>query len=103
MPICRTCQIEKQQDGFYTVSGRFLSNCKPCHNATRNNYIRYGRPYQKKPKGLYKFFTDEQRPQAIAELISDTKLSPLAIKYNISYQTLKNLRKEARGIPQDAQ
>lgn len=101
MPTCRTCQAEKEQDGFYVVSGRPLSNCKSCHNATRNSYVRLGRPYQKKPKGLFKFFTDEQRPEAIAELISDVKLSPLAIKYGISYQTLKNLRKEARGIRLD--
>jgi hypothetical protein len=52
--------------------------------------------YQKKPKGIHKFFTDEQRPEAIAELLSDMKLSPLVAKYNISYQTLKNLRQAVR-------
>ena len=96
MPTCRTCQTEKEQDEFYKVAGRYLSNCKSCHNATRSQYMRHPKIYQKKPKGINKFFTDEQRPEAIAELLSDCKLSPLTMKYSISYQTLKNLRRELR-------
>ena len=102
MPVCHTCQEETED--FYTYripnsgSGeqKRFRDCKKCHNKTRNNYIRYRPPYQKKPTGIHKFFTDEQREEAVRELRGNIPLRQLERKYKISYQTLRNLRHAIR-------
>lgn len=97
MKYCKECDKELPKTDFYKTVGNCVQTlCKVHTNEKRKQYYK-DNPKPKKVKGFIKL-DEEIRKLILEDLKNNMKIKPLAVKYDLNYNTLLNWKKTGQLV-----